>query len=249
MAPWIMLLAVLGVVHGSLMATLQTDIKKLVAYSSLSHMNLVILGLFTFTTTGLQGGVFQMVGHGVYITGLFLLVGLLAERRGSAEMGAFGGLAPSTPVFAFLFLWFIVAAVGVPGFCGFVGEILILVSAYKSQPVLALIAITGFVLGAWYLFNFFGRVFWGPPKKGNLVPDLVMREIFALLPVVIAALWIGLSPNSFFRPMEKSLQMNVIEKLKPPPTMMDFAIRQRRIQAEVENQKKDEKVLHNGETR
>jgi NADH-quinone oxidoreductase subunit M len=238
-APWIMLLAVVAVVHGSLMATLQTNFKKMLAYSSLSHVNLILLGIFTFSATGLQGGVFQMLGHGVYITGLFLLAGLLADRRGTMEMESFGGLAPSAPGFAFLFLWFIVAAVGVPGFCGFIGEILILVSAYKSQPALAIIAITGFVLGAWYLFNLFGRIFWGPSKKGFLVSDLNKREIFALLPVVVAALWIGLSPNFFLRPMEKSLQMNVIEKLKPPPTMMDYAAHQRRIQQEVEDAKKN----------
>ena len=262
-APWIMALAVLGVIHGALMASIQTDFKRLMAYSSLSHMGLILLGLFTFSLTGLQGGLLQMISHGVYMAGLFLLIGMLYERRKSNEMDAFGGIAKVLPVLSTAFLWLMVAAVGIPGFAGFPGEILILVSAYKISPLLALISIAGFVLSAWYMFNFYGKVFLGPIKgqpqdtrssrkssgEKNLdknfegsrnLEDLRWHEWLAVLPLAAAVLWIGLTPNFFLRPMEKSLQLGVIEKLKPPPVMTDFAARERRnqIEKEIEKEKK-----------
>jgi len=238
-APWIMVLSVAGVLHGALMASIQTDFKRLVAYSSLSHMGMITLGLFTFSLIGLQGGLFQMVSHGVYMAGLFLLGGMLYERRGSHEMQAFGGAAKTMPLLAFAFMWMMLAAVGLPGFNGFVGEWLILLAAYRATPVLALISIAGFVLAAWYLFNLYGKVFLGPLKKENpKLADLSLREILVLLPLAAAVLWMGLSPNFFLQPTEKTLQMKVIEKLKPPPAMTDFAAQQRRIQEEVEKDKK-----------
>jgi NADH-quinone oxidoreductase subunit M len=239
-APWIMVLAVAGVAHGALMATLQPNFKRMMAYSSLSHMGLILLGLFTFSLTGLQGGLFQMVSHGVYMAGLFLLIGMLFERRGSQEMGDFGGFAKTTPVLAVLFLWLTAAAVGLPGFSGFVGEILILVSAYKVNAVLAFLGLSGFVLSAWYLFTLYGKVFLGPAnkKQNQKIADLSAREILVILPLAAAVLWMGLSPNFFLRPMEKSLQANVIEKLKPPPAMTDFAATQLRLQEEVDKDKK-----------
>jgi NADH-quinone oxidoreductase subunit M len=237
-APWIMILAVVGVLHGALMATFQTNFKKILAYSSLSHMGMILLGIFTFSLTGLQGGVLQMISHGVYMAGLFLLGGMLYERRRSYEMADFGGWAKTTPVLATLFMVMMVAALGMPGFAGFVGEILILVSAYKANAVLALVAIAGFVFSAWYFFYLYGKIFLGPTnKKQSAVTDLSAREILLLLPLAAAVLWIGLSPNFFLRPMEKSLQANVIERLKPPPAMTDFAANQRHLQDEMEKEK------------
>jgi NADH-quinone oxidoreductase subunit M len=227
-----------GLLHGALMATRQTNFKKVLAYSSMSHMGLIVLGLFTFSITGLQGGVLQMISHGVYMAGLFLLSGMIYERRGSYEMSDFGGWARRTPVLAAAFLWLMAAAVGLPGFAGFVGEILVLVAAYKVNTVLALIAILGFVFSAWYMFNLYGRVFLGSaPAKQKSVVDLNTREILLLLPLLVAVLFIGLSPNFFLRPMEKSLQANVIEKLKPAPAMTDFAANQLRLQADEEKNK------------
>src|SRR5581483_8074553 len=130
-APWIMGLAVLGVIHGALMASIQTDFKRMAAYSSLSHMGMILLGIFTFSLVGLQGGLIQMIGHGVYMAGIFLLIGMLHDRRGSHEMAEFGGIARITPLLAAAFLWMILSAAGLPGFAGFVGEILILMAAYK----------------------------------------------------------------------------------------------------------------------
>ena len=242
-APALMILAVVGVVHGALMASIQTDFKRMTAYSSLSHMGLIVFGIFTFTASGLQGSLYLMVAHGVYMAGIFLLIGMLYERVQSHQMSDYGGLAKTMPLFAAMFLWIMVAAAGIPGFTGFVGEILILVSAYKIAPVLAVIAIIGFVLSAWYLFNLYGRLFFGAPKKkdGPKVHDLTFRGGMVLLPLALLVLWMGLTPNFFLRPTEKSLQLNVIEKLKPPPVMTDFAAQQRRIQEEVE---KDNKRSH-----
>lgn len=257
-APWIMVLAVAGVVHGALMATLQTDFKRMTAYSSLSHMGLITLGIFTFSLTGLEGGLVQMIGHGVYMAGLFLLIGMLFKRKESHEMDAYGGMAKATPLLAAAFLWMILSAAGLPGFAGFTGEILILTSAYKTWALPALVAIAGFVLSAWYLFNMYGKVFFGKgkvdsddtkhPKKPKReeapkkIPDLSWSEGLALLPMVLAALWIGLNANFFLAPMEKTLEMKVIEKLKPPPVMMDFAAQQRRLQDEIETNKKTKKT-------
>jgi NADH-quinone oxidoreductase subunit M len=237
-APWIMVLACAGVLHGALMASLQTNFKKLLAYSSLSHMNLVILGLFTFSLTGLEGGVLQMAAHGLYVAGLFLSAGMLVERRGSLEMEDYGGIAKTAPVLGFFFLWIMAAAVGLPGFGGFVGEILLLVSAYQAWPLLALLSIAGFVLAAWYFFNLYGKIFLGPVKKDKKFTDLSPREILLLLPLAAGLLWVGLAPNFFMRPIEKSLQLGVLEKLKPQPVMMDFAVQQRRLQEDVDKDKK-----------
>ena len=239
-APWIMILALAGVVHGALMASIQTDFKRLAAYSSLSHMGMILLGIFTFSLTGLQGGVFQMVSHGVYMAGIFLLIGMLEQRRQSHEMESFGGIAKVVPVLSAAFLWMMLAAAGLPGFAGFTGEILILVSVYQTYPLLALAAISGFVLSAWYLFNFYGKVFLGPvKKKENLkLTDLSWTEGLALLPLILTVVWLGLNANFFLRPMEKTLQMSVIEKLKPPPVMTDFAAQQRRLQEEMETGRK-----------
>jgi len=239
-APWLMILGVLGVLHGSLMAVLQTNFKRMAAYSSLSHMGLIVLGVFTFSLTGLQGSVFQMASHGITMAGLFLLMGMLTERGGSLETSHYGGLAKSLPLLSALFLWMMLSAVGFPGFNGFMGEILILISAYKAWPLLALAAILGFILAAWYWFTLYNRLFFGPMrKKENLkFHDLSPREIWLLLPLAALVLGMGLAPNLFLRPMEKSLQVGVLERLKPPPVMTDFAAQQRRIQEEVEKDKK-----------
>ena len=228
-APWLMMLALAGVLHGALMATIQTDMKRLAAYSSLSHMGLAFLGFLTFTSAGLQAGVFLMIAHGIYMAGLFLLMGFLEERRGSRLMTDFGGAAQTAPLLAVFFLWLIAAAVGLPGLAGFVGEILVLVPLFKANALLAVLALVGFVLSAWYFFNLYGRLFFGAPRAGekSLSPDLHFREILTLVPLAVLAIWLGLSPNIILRPTEKSLQMNVVERLKPPPEMTDFAARQR----------------------
>lgn len=240
-APILSGLALAGLIHGALMASIQTDYKRLLAYSSLSHMGLAVLGILTFSLTGLQGGIFQMLSHGAAMTGLFLLAGMLEERRRSRNLEDLGAVAVKAPWLAAFFLWMILAAVGLPGFSGFVGELLILVALYQDSPLLAFLALSGFVLSAWYLFNLFGKVFLGKVRKKEEKEsgDLGWSEILALLPAALAVLWMGLQPNPLLRPVEKSLQMKVIEKLKPPPAMTDFAVQQRRIQEAIEDAKKD----------
>lgn len=230
-APWLLALALVGVLHGALMATIQTDFKRLAAYSSLSHMGMALLGLLTFTLAGLQAGVFLMVAHGVYMAGLFLVMGYLEDRRGSRIMADFGGMAQTSPLLAVFFLWLMAAAVGLPGLAGFVGEILVLISLFKANSFFAILALAGFILSAWYFFNLYGRLFFGASKDPKLSPspssDLGLGETLSLIPLALLVLWLGIAPNNILRPIEKSLQMNVIERLKPPPEMTDFAARQR----------------------
>jgi NADH-quinone oxidoreductase subunit M len=170
---------------------------------------------------------------------LFLIMGMLYDRGLSNETGDYGGMAKAVPLLSAVFLWAMLAAVGFPGFNGFMGEILILIPAYKAWPVLAVVSVLGFILAAWYWFTLYNRLFFGPLKKKDLkFPDLSLREGVVLFPLLVLALWMGLGPNLFLRPTEKSLQVKILEKLKPPPTMTDFAAQQRRIQEEVEKDKK-----------
>jgi NADH-quinone oxidoreductase subunit M len=227
-APWLMVLALIGLLHGALMATIQTDFKRLAAYSSLSHMGMALLGILTFTLGGLQAGLFLLVAHGVYMAGLFLLMGYIEDRKGTRFLADLGGMAQTTPLLGVLFMVLMAAAVGLPGLAGFVGEILVLVSLFKTNPFFAYLALVGFILSAWYFFNLFGRLFFGTSKESkNPSADLGWGETLALLPLVFLVLWLGLTPNQILRPVEKSLQMNIIERLKPPPEMTDFAARQR----------------------
>ncbi len=237
-APWLMVLAVAGIIHGSLMASIQTNFKRMTAYASFSHMGLIVLGIFTLTESSLQGSLYLMMAHGVYIGGLFLLIGMIHERGQSHEMSSYGGMAKGAPLLASAFLWIMLAALGMPGFGGFVGEILTLVSAYQNYHLLALSALVGFVLAGWYMYSLYGNVFFGPSRETGSAGDLSLREGLTLLPLVVLTLWMGLFPNFFLRPLEKSVQMKIILKLKPPPTMTEFAAQQRRIQEEVDKEKR-----------
>ncbi len=237
-APWLMVLAVAGIIHGALMASIQTDFKRMTAYASLSHMGLIVLGIFALTESSLQGSLYLMLAHGVYMAGLFLLIGMIYERGKSHEMSKYGGLAKTTPLLATGFLWIMLAALGMPGLGGFVGEILTLVSAYQNSHILALLALVGFILAGWYMFNLYEKLFFGPSHDLKSPPDLSLREGMTLLPLFLLTLWMGLFPNFFIRPIEKSVQMKVILKLKPPPTMTEFAAQQRRIQEEVDKEKR-----------
>jgi NADH-quinone oxidoreductase subunit M len=229
LAPALLILAVVGIVHGALTAAVQSDVKRLVAYSSVSHMGFVVLGLFTFTLTGLQGGVLQMLNHGVNTGALFFLVGMLYDRRHSREIADFGGVARAMPLLAAAFLFSSLASIGVPGLNGFVSEFLVLVSTFTSAAwhakVLACVSTLGVIFGAWYLLSAYGRVFWGPVKneKNLNLRDMTWREGFVMAPLLFLMVFAGVNPNFFLRPMEKSLQMNVMERLKPPPPVTEFA--------------------------
>lgn len=221
-APALLGLSAAGIVYGALVALAQGDIKKLIAYSSVSHLGYCTLGLFALNAAGVQGSVLQMINHGISTGGLFALVGMLYERFHTREIAKFGGLTRPLPIMAFFFVVFTFSSIGLPGLNGFPGEFLILLGMFQrafggteaADPWLrgvALVSLTGVILGAWYMLHLVRRVFYGPVKEpqedghAHAVHDLSLREIAALTPLVIVALWIGLFPGMFLKPMEKTL--------------------------------------------
>lgn len=197
-----MLIGVVGIIYGALVAMVQPDVKKLVAYSSVSHMGYILLGLFAFNAYGMSGGLYQMLNHGISTGALFILIGMIYERTHSREISKYGGLAGVLPLFTIFFFIITLSSIAVPLTNGFVGEFFILLGTFKAQPVFAYFAVTGVVLGAVYMLWMFKRVFFG--EKGELVADehhplhdLNAREIAVLVPMVIMVFWMGLFPNHF----------------------------------------------------
>jgi NADH-quinone oxidoreductase subunit M len=205
-APWIIALAVIGIIYGALVAMVQKDVKKLVAYSSVSHLGFVMLGLFALNTQGIQGSVLQMVNHGLSTGALFLAVGIIYERRHTREISEFGGLSAILPWFAALFLIICLSSLGLPGLNGFIGEFLILLGAFRAYPWVAGIAATGVILAAVYLLWMYERVMFGPVtnEKNRGLRDLSPREFWTLAPVILLILWIGVFPNPFLRRLDTS---------------------------------------------
>lgn len=195
-APWIVALAIIGIIYGALVAMVQPNLKKLVAYSSVSHLGFVVLGIFTFTQAGTTGAVYQMLNHGVSTGALFMLVGILYERRHTFEIAEFGGLATPMPVYAAFFMFITLSSVGLPLLNGFIGEFLVLSGAFQARAVYGVLAATGVIWSAAYLLWMYQRVFFGKvhqPVNENL-PDLSRREQIALWPTAIAALTMGVAP-------------------------------------------------------
>ena len=196
-AVWIMgALAVIGIIYGAVVAIVQPDLKKLVAYSSVSHLGFIVLGTFALTSGGLQGAVIQNVNHGLTTGALFLLVGMIYERRHTKQISEFGGLRQVMPVYAGFFLFMTFASIGLPGLNGFVGEFLVLVGSFPTLPVLTIIAAGGVILAAIYLLWAYERVFTGvPDKPENLaLRDLSVREVSLLAPLAVLVLVLGLYP-------------------------------------------------------
>ena len=214
-APILAGLAVGGIVYGALVALVQQDVKRLIAYSSVSHMGYCVLGLFALNPLGLQGGLIQMVSHGVSTGALFALVGMLYERFHTRRMASFGGLARAMPWFGFFLLFFALSSIGLPGMNGFVGEFLVLLGTFwrawdgagwQFSPLLAVTALLGVVLGAWYMLSLVRRILFGPvrlPDARGRPSDLDVRERLALAPLAVLVLWIGLWPGFFTRPMRR----------------------------------------------
>ena len=189
-------LAVVGIVYGAIVAMMQTDVKRLVAYSSVSHMGFVILGIFTFTPEGMGGAVIQMVNHGLSTGLLFFVIGILYERTHTREMGEMGGLGRVTPWIAAAFLVATLSSIGLPGLNNFVGEFLVVLGAFATNRLLGALAVTGVVLGAIYMLWAFQRTFQGPaPERLRSLHDMVPRELAAVVPVVAAMLFIGVYPK------------------------------------------------------
>jgi NADH-quinone oxidoreductase subunit M len=214
--------AVIGIIYGALVAMVQTDVKRLVAYSSVSHLGFVVLGIFSMTVEGIQGAVIQMVNHGLSTGMLFLCVGVLYERRHTREISEYGGIARVMPNFTVFFMIAMLASVGLPGLNGFVGEYLTLIGAFKS-PILnsywyTIIGTTGVIFAAVYLLWMFQRVMFGTndnPKNFNL-PDMNKREWTMMVPIVVFIVWIGVYPSTFLKISENSTRflVNKIELLK-----------------------------------
>lgn len=205
-------LAVIGIVYGALVSRAQPDAKKLVAYSSVSHLGFVVLGIFAFSVEALQGAMIQMVNHGIATGALFLIVGMLYERRHTRLMDDFGGIARSVPVLTFFMVFTALASAGLPGLNGFVGEFLILIgsfnSAYIGRPVLIAMATVGVILAAVYLLWMLYRTFFGPltSEENRLMPDLNLREIALLTPLAVLMLVMGVMPQGFLAISEPSTQ-------------------------------------------
>ena len=213
--PWMLWLAVSGILYGALVSLAQSDMKRLIAYSSVSHLGFCMLGLFAFNPLGVQGSILQMVNHGISTGGLFALVGMLYERYHTRQIADLGGLARRLPIMALFMLVFTFSSIGLPGMNGFAGEFLILLGAFQrawtgapagweSQFLaIAVLSVLGVVLGAWYMLYLVRRVFFGPVKEPAIhqdhdaVRDLNLREILALAPLVVLIFWIGLKPKDF----------------------------------------------------
>ena len=207
LAPIISLLAIVGIIYGALVAMVQPDMKKLVAYSSVSHLGFIVLGIFSFTAEGIEGAVYQMLSHGVSTGALFLLVGMIYERRHTRMISEFGGIANRMPVYAAAFLFVTLSSIGLPGLNGFVGEFLVLLGTFGVSPVHAGFAATGVILSAVYMLWMFQRVIWGEVTNSHneSLVDINGRERLTLLPLMILIVWMGVYSNHFLRPMDTSV--------------------------------------------
>jgi NADH-quinone oxidoreductase subunit M len=210
----IALLAVVGIIYGALMALVQTDIKKLVAYSSVSHLGFVMLGIFAFNSQGLDGAVLQMVNHGLSTGALFLLVGMLYDRRHTRLIADFGGIAKVMPSYAAFFLIMSLSSIGLPGLNGFVGEFLVLLGAFQTLRPFAVIGAVGVILAAVYMLWMYQRVMFGEVthEENRHLKDLNLREVVVLVPVVLVIVWIGVYPQPFLKRMEASTRA-IVERV------------------------------------
>lgn len=206
-APYISVLAIIGIIYGALVAMVQPDVKKLVAYSSVSHLGFVVLGIFSLNLQGLEGAMIQMVNHGISTGALFLLVGMIYDRRHTRQISDFGGLATSLPVFSTFFMLVTLSSIGLPMMNGFVGEFLVLLGSFKSNVTFAAFAASGIILSAVYMLWMYQRVVFGETTnpKNRSIADLGFREKFILVPIIVMIFWIGISSGPFLRTMDFSV--------------------------------------------
>jgi NADH-quinone oxidoreductase subunit M len=212
-------LSMVAVVYTSLVALVQQDMKKLIAYSSVAHMAIVTVGLFAFNQQGIEGAMMVMLGHGLVSGALFLCVGVIYDRLHTREIDRYGGLAINMPKYALLFMLFTMASVGLPGTSNFVGEFLSLMGVYEASSWVALVCTTGIILGAAYMLYLYRRVVFGDLVKDDVraMPDLSVREMLLLVPIALAVLWMGIYPESFLAPMRGNVTSLVVRMDRAKP--------------------------------
>jgi NADH-quinone oxidoreductase subunit M len=217
--PLVFGLSMVAVVYTSLVALVQNDMKKLIAYSSVAHMAIVTVGLFTFNQQGIEGAIIVMLSHGLVSGALFLCVGVIYDRLHTREISRYGGLSINMPKYALLFMLFTMASVGLPGTSGFVGEFLSLTGAYKVSTWATLIATTGIILGAGYMLYLYRRIAFGTQVNADAaaMPDMDSREMWLLAPIAVAVLWMGVYPESFLSPIRRDVATIVarVERAAP----------------------------------
>jgi NADH-quinone oxidoreductase subunit M len=203
----LLVLALIGITYGAWVAAVQPDAKKLVAYTSVAHMGFVVMGVFALTLQGVQGAIIVMLSHGASTGALFLLLGMLYERRHTRTIADFGGLAVAMPVFATIFVFTALASIGLPGTSGFVGEFLTLIGTFQTHPWIALIGATGVIFAAYYMLPMVQRMWFNEPDKpeNRNLPDLSRRELTVLLPLVVVMLWMGVYPKPFLERTEQTV--------------------------------------------
>ncbi len=212
-APMVYWLSIMAIIYTSLVALVQEDMKKLIAYSSVAHMGFVTLGIFTATTQGIEGGIFQMISHGLISGALFLCVGVVYDRLHTREIERYGGIVKNMPKYATLFMIFMLGSVGLPGTSGFVGEFLALLGAFQVDTTIAILAASGLVLGAAYMLMLYRRVVFGPQihKDAAAMPDLNMRELGLLVPLAFLVIYIGVFPGVVMDKVSPSVQRLVAD--------------------------------------
>jgi len=221
-APLVFALSIIAVIYTSLVALAQEDMKKLIAYSSVAHMGFVTVGTFTMTVQGIEGAIFQMLSHGIVSAALFLVVGVVYDRIHSRDIATYGGLVHRMPVYALVFMLFMLASVGLPGTAGFVGEFLVLLGAFQFNAWVAALTATGTILGAAYMLYLYRRVVFGALVKDSLksISDLSAREMLVFAPLIVLTVWMGVHPAPFLDVMHASVQ-NVVERVDVARAAMD----------------------------
>jgi NADH-quinone oxidoreductase subunit M len=220
--PLFMALAVIGIVYGAMVAMMQPDMKRLVAYSSVSHLGFVMLGIFAFNIQGIDGAVYQMLNHGISTGGLFLLVGMIYLRRHTREISEFGGLWKRVPIYAGIFMVVMLSSIGLPGLNGFVGEFLIMLGTFLRLKLAAVFAVTGVILGALYMLWTYERVIFGPITKAvnETIADLNGREIASMVPLIVLMLFMGIYPRPLINRIEPSAA-RLLERVKVAQARLD----------------------------
>jgi NADH-quinone oxidoreductase subunit M len=213
MMPVMLGLSIVAIIYGGLICLAQTDLKRLIAYSSVSHMGFVTLGIFALNAQGVEGGILQMINHGIITGALFLCVGVIYDRTHSREIADYGGLATPLPVYAGFFMVFTLASIGLPGMNGFIGEFLIILGGFAASKIVGVLAATGIIIGAAYMLWLYQKVFFMETnEKVAGLSDMNMREILTLAPLVILVFWIGVYPDTFISFMRPTVG-HLLEKV------------------------------------